>query len=300
MQSPVRRPSSNGSGLTEALHAFASISHPLPSYRQKQSCCDRPKSPGRFALVSPAWPDRPRENTIASRSMPTLRLVTGLWNLALCYERGLGVARDPLAAQALQQQCRDQERENQLRRGPSVVGAVALGVGARSGRRSSEPLAVSGPNPTKRWPKPRLRSSSVPTLTPPRPQGSPPGRATKLDRRQYQIPEKAEFEEPAAVPIGSSGHKNVRNEDPSIGRRPSVSVGRTAAESAAEGTAVAASASLDISDRISPSPLERKDSLLLKPTPLAIARVKAAVERRRRQELVGMSSAVADGLGGGK
>lgn len=116
----------------------------------------------------------------------------GLWNLALCYERGVGVARDPLAAQALQQQCRDREARG---RRPSVTGDQA-GPLAPHLRRSSDPSASVIPPPTAdkgnddrandsesktnaRRRSSRRRSSSNTLVTPPPPEGAPPPTATR-------------------------------------------------------------------------------------------------------------------------
>ncbi|CAN0132267.1 unnamed protein product, partial [Ectocarpus sp. 4 AP-2014] len=122
------------------------------------------------------------------------RRLTGLWNLALCYERGIGVARDPLAAQALQQQCRDREAGG---RRPSVTGDQA-GPLALHPRRSSDPSASAIPPPTAdngnddkangneskinaRRRSSGWRSSSVPLVTPPPPEGAPAPTATRGD-----------------------------------------------------------------------------------------------------------------------
>ncbi|CAM9570382.1 unnamed protein product, partial [Scytosiphon promiscuus] len=126
-----------------------------------------------------------------------------LWNLSLCYERGVGVAKDVVVAQALQRQCRDREAGAQ----PSVAdGQPVPRAGSALGhpRRSSDPSpsvraplrngvgdggASGGTNATggrpsegsnivdavNKGPRPsRRRSSSIPLATPPPPEGPPP------------------------------------------------------------------------------------------------------------------------------
>ena len=128
---------------------------------------------------------------------PKLATSTGLWNLSLCYERGVGVAQDTVAAQALQQQCRDREEHTQTRRSSSssmAGGAAAPAVVASSGppRRSSE-TPTFALTPTRddgtvvgasERGGGRRRSSSIPAVTPPPPDGPPPAHARKPDQGQ--------------------------------------------------------------------------------------------------------------------
>lgn len=151
------------------------------------------------------YPVLPRPLTLA-----TITTRAGLWNLGLCYERGVGVAQDPIAAQALQQQCRDRERmQSQAKRGggppPSIAGgSTADGQPDHYPRRSSEPSAPSVVPPRldnsnnhsnggnyndtiqnsndrthERRLSSRRRSSSLPFTTPPPPEGPPPFALTR-------------------------------------------------------------------------------------------------------------------------
>eukprot|EP00903_Cladosiphon_okamuranus_P014082 g13089.t1 len=246
-----------------------------------------------------------------------------LWNLALCYERGVGVARDPLAAQALQQQCRDREREGQLRRGappppsaatggrevtppfarrrsshPSNSGAPRSSPRADEGRRDndSDDDNDSGGNNKKRdrsserkrssRRRSSLSSSSVPAATPPPPKVAPPNAMAAGGSP------KADTEASAAASRRSSSsskqppYKYVPKADrPLQSRR-----GAAAEEDEEEEAAPSASSQ---SERFLPQPRERKNSLMLRPTPQAIARVKAAVERRKKLQAAAMASSAA-------
>ena len=248
-------------------------------------------------------------------------VATGLWNLSLCYDRGIGVPRDKLAAQALQQQCRESELEYGQKRVVPVAGAKA----PPSRRRASEPLtptsaSLGNPNDPLTGAggerHSRRRFSSVPLLTPPPPEGPPPTRENKRDSRRGTSPGESKSEE--TTTRGSTiGYRHV----PSSGRpldswetctRESVqkrhseggchdprSVSATVpgeSDGAANGEREHRGVNdTDDSDAIPPPSHRRKDSLLLKPTPLAIARVKAAVERRKALEAAAVSAAAANG-----
>lgn len=173
-------------------------------------------------------------------------------------------------------------------------------------RRSSEPSASAtalteekdGPNTLgEKQTSTRRRSSSVPAVTPPPPEGSPPTQTTKPDLAQQKSPEGTEPEAPHATRGGNSrGYKYVPKGDQAAERRPSSSNPAVVYGGNERATAAAAGGATDIS--APPSPGKRRDSLLLKPTPMAIARVKAAVERRKRLEAETVSaSAAASALG---
>ncbi|CAN0447160.1 unnamed protein product [Ectocarpus sp. 8 AP-2014] len=261
--------------------------------------------------------------------------LSGLWNLALCYERGVGVARDPIAAQALQQQCRDREAGG---RRPSVTGDQA-GPLAPHLRRSSDPSASAIPPPTAdngndnkangsesevnaRRRSSGRRSSSVPLVTPPPPEGAPPPTATRGNPLANYQNISPESEATAASRRSSSSskqpYKYVPKRDGPLPTdttdRPSTSSNSQAAEVPAAGGKIgrnsqdmpqpgaADDAASPTGARtggpasapwIPPPPRDRKNSLLLKPTPQAIARVKAAVERRKKLQAPAASAAPA-------
>ncbi|CAM9506155.1 unnamed protein product, partial [Choristocarpus tenellus] len=67
--------------------------------------------------------------------------LSGLWNVALCYERGVGVPADQVKAQALRLEC--QEREMALNIDKAKAAAASAGGGPVARRRPSIP----GPTP---------------------------------------------------------------------------------------------------------------------------------------------------------
>ncbi|CAN0429746.1 unnamed protein product, partial [Ectocarpus fasciculatus] len=252
----------------------------------------------------------------------------GLWNLALCYERGVGVARDPLAAQALQQQCKDREAS---RRRSSVPGDQA-GPLAPHLRRSSDSSASVVPPPTAdndnskandseskvnaRRRSSRRRSSSVPLVTPPPPEGAPPPTATRGNpavNSQGISPESTTVTSRRSSSSSKQPYKYVPKRDgplpTDIAGRPNTSSNRQAAAGGQSGRnnqhvreGVADDTASPTGERtggtssapwIPPPPRDRKNSLLLKPTPQAIARVKAAVERRKKLQAAAAPSAQA-------
>ncbi|CAM9703655.1 unnamed protein product, partial [Hapterophycus canaliculatus] len=267
---------------------------------------------------------------------------TGLWNLSLCYERGVGVAKDVVVAQALQQQCRDRE----MGVGISVADRQPIpGTGSALGhpRRSSDPSAAVGDparndidnaganrgsnnnsestsessNASKlvkeRRRSSRRRSSSGPLVTPPPPEGAPPPAATRgqtddvpqsidqtavaaksrkpslLSKKPYKYVPK----DGGPLAAASPGHNPDRSGTGSSNRRretSKVSNGEiTAGAGNRRSTTVANPTRTECivpPHWAPPPPRERKDSFLLKPTPEAIARVKAAVERRKKLQAV--------------
>lgn len=147
----------------------------------------------------------------------------------------------------------------------------------------------------------RRRSSSIPTVTPPPPDGSPPAHARKPDQGQDPISTADSEKNPAAAAAALGGrsrdYKYVPKEEaqtdrppvfpdrpPAATRRYSSTDGPSGDSREAEGGGAAVPPGAASAGSVPLPSRERRDSFLLKPTPQAIARVKAAVERRRKQE----------------
>lgn len=199
------------------------------------------------------------------------------------------MSQDTIAAQALQQQCRDRERKSQPERPGSAAGAGAANRRA-SLSSPSVPLPADGGNDP--WAvgerQRRLRSSSVLATTPPPPLGPPPA-TTIVEERSPDTEQDVSARRGSSykyVPPRDRSEENDKRPvvGKSVNRRPSTGHGDVVNETAATGEL-----GRDSSASVTSPP--RKSSLLLKPTPLAIARVKAAVERRKRLEADAMSVA---------
>lgn len=245
------------------------------------------------------------------------RPTAGLWNLSLCYERGVGVERDPIVAQALQQQCRDRENKPQHKRSASVVGTGSgSGATVESGKRSSEP-SVSVPSPTDGGNidapletggarQARRSSSPVPFATPPPPAGPPPAHVKRKSNSDNTTADSKSAttlngddrgghkhgSTGVTAPEPSGGYKYVP-EGPGDGPVDNVrpSAGGYGVDRRGSGAAGVVGVDREKSEPVGPALRQRSDSLLLKPTPLAIARVKAAVERRKALEAAAVSAA---------
>ncbi|CAM9856371.1 unnamed protein product, partial [Ectocarpus sp. 13 AM-2016] len=217
----------------------------------------------------------------------------------------------------LQQQCRDREAGG---RRPSVTSDQA-GPLAPHPRRSSDPSASAIPDNgsdskiNARRRSSGRRSSSDPLVTPPPPEGAPPPTAT----RGNISPESATTS--ASRRSSSSSKQPYKYVPKRDGPLPTDTVGRPSTSSNSQAAEVPAAwgkterNSQDFphqgaaDDAASPTgartrgpasapwtpppPRDRKNSLLLKPTPQAIARVKAAVERRKKLQAAAASAATA-------
>lgn len=278
-----------------------------------------------------------------------LDLKSGLWNLSLCYQRGVGVAQDIVAAHALQQQCRDRENNLQGKRAPLMVNATTANAGVatipkmqRSSYNSSSIAATShkdngnhannfndhsnidaalreaGTQQVQQQQQSmtaqRRLSLSAQNVTPPLPDNTPPNStrsppASHRRRESKGIQNEEGKQRSTSKRRKSKGHKHspADEKERDHSRRSSVKreSGRTSSKNSdrkEEPRAVALNISIngsaaddsgstsDAGEGSSP-PRGRKDSLQLRPTPLAIARVKAAVERRKQLEAAAVSSA---------
>lgn len=200
--------------------------------------------------------------------------------------------RDPIAAQALQYQCREREREQRTANG-EASGAGSTAEGSRRCSSSSSAMdptvapqattrvsGVGGVGESKTYDeivkKPRRKSSHVLGITPPPPSGPPPPRESSDGDRKIEVVAATSESKPVTGETGSiTGNNKPTSVEGSANNRRS---------SGEDGNVVPGHQDhipLRAEPSGSPPQRERKDSLLLKPTPAAIARVKAAVERRR-------------------
>lgn len=225
--------------------------------------------------------------------------------------------RDPIVAQALQQQCRDRENKPQHKRSASVVGTGSgSGATAGSGKRSSEPSvsvpistdggSIDAPLETGGARQARRLSSSVPFATPPPPAGPPPAHVKRVSNSNNTTADTKsaathDGDDGGGHEHGSTGvtapepsgrYKYVPKgpeEGPADSVRPSA--GGYGIDRRGSGAAAVVGVDPEKSEPGAPALRQRSDSLLLKPTPLAIARVKAAVERRKALEAAAVSTA---------
>lgn len=194
--------------------------------------------------------------------------VAGLWNLSLCYERGVGVTRDLLVARALQQQCHECEGSQSQRLGAGRRASPSIAGGPATQARSSDVFVSAADGQ-------RCRMSSAIAATPPPPTVPPPRRPTsettasdKLLSSENALPEAKSVSKSEPKPAGET-RESAQSETTQDVNRPESHLGVSKANTNCP---------------VSLTPKERKDSMLLRPTPEAIARVKAAVERRRALE----------------
>lgn len=116
-------------------------------------------------------------------------------------------------------------------------------------------------------------SSPMPAYTPPPPRGPPPARKSSgTDARRTVAPRQ---ETELGIGKRSSDCRSVPSADGIVDR----GSGEKEVPGVGVGSIVSSVALADPQAQH-----QRKDSILLKPTPTAIARVKAAVERRRAME----------------
>lgn len=206
---------------------------------------------------------------------------SGKWNLALCYERGVGVPRDPAAARALRDEVKasevasDQNHNhtnpgvnNAIRRGsvqpspppfpPPATAIIGGGIAASTGmNRNGKTLNFSNSSQSKSDALQDTAQGYAPTSTTGQMQHSPDG----------------------STGTGNASHESIVNSN-TRQQRGSVSF---IAPSPPSGPPPARQQRNSSTDGVPPQSGERA---IMAPTPEAIARVKAAVEARRRKSLL--------------
>lgn len=180
------------------------------------------------------------------------------------------------------------------------MGADAAANRAPPGRRASEPLTAAlvhmdGSNDSSvasgRPHESRRRSSSVPFVIPLPPNDASPKNEKQHDHCQGTSPQ--EFESKDKTIRGSNtGYVYIPSADRPAEMRRTV----TAPSGVADGGS--GHSKFDCAEESNLTPTQargRKDCLLLKPSPIAIARVKAAVERRKKLEAAAVAAAASEG-----